>query len=86
MSFAIRQKLGILLVSIAIIAAVVLQITTGDLVHMQSTVEKTVDHPLGSSTIVVSEITLVWKYALPLAACLATGLICLCKPAGKSKT
>jgi hypothetical protein len=85
MSSATRQKLGIGLVAIAIIAAIVLQISTGDLVHMRSTEETTVDHSPFSTTVIVSQITLIWKYALPLIACLAAGLFCLCKPVRKNK-
>ena len=72
-----RKELGIALVSISFAAAVLIQSTTGKLVHVTSDEEPPVSGPLFSTQTTFLTLTFGWRYAVPIAACATFGLYCL---------
>lgn len=77
MSLTGRQKIGIGLIFISLLGALVIQVVTGDLVHMTSAAEPTVG---GQPQMIVHMVTFTWRYAVPIVTCAVLGLCCLFIP------
>jgi hypothetical protein len=79
-----RQKLGLALFLISLLSAVIIQLATGDLVHIRSTVEPAVRGALPSEQMTIHLLAFSWGYIALIAACAALGL-CLLVPQRRMK-
>ena len=81
MNIRTRRTLGISLLAVSILAGIVLQLATGELVTDQQKSRITSDGFLKHSIVITHVVVLKARYAIPLAAIAAAGLLCLVLPA-----
>jgi len=80
MNLTRRQKVGVGLIMVPLIAAIAIQVGTDDLYHVTTTEEPPVGGPTFSTQVIYHVVTLTWRYAAPLVVCAALGLFCLLVP------
>lgn len=70
-----RQKIGIAMIAASVIAAAAIQAVTNDLVHVSFDTDPPKAAPHGSSEMYTIDVTLAWRYALPLGTCVTCGFV-----------
>jgi hypothetical protein len=67
-----RQQVGVALIAVSIVVAVVIQ-ATGELFHLRTEVEPALVRGPITTEVILTTVTVTWRYALPLAACALCG-------------
>ncbi len=80
MNLTQRQMVGIGLIIGSLIAAITIQLVTGDLFHVTTTEEPPGGGSILSTQVIIHIVTLTWRYAGSVVACAALGLGCLFIP------
>jgi uncharacterized membrane protein YoaK (UPF0700 family) len=80
MKLSFSQKLGIALIVVSAGAAVAIQAVTGNLVHVTTEAEPPLIGKHVASQVFFMDIVFTWRYALPLGAGAACGLLLLLVP------
>jgi len=75
-----RQMLGLMLMAATVVAAIVIQALTGRVLELHSI---HTDFVSPNTIVTDSVIVFHWRYAVPLAAAFAVGLICSAWPTRK---
>lgn len=79
MNLTPRQKAGFALILAALIAAVGIQLSTGNLFHVTATEEQSIATPIIPTRVILQTVSVTWSYAAPLLACGLAGLCLLLK-------
>jgi TRAP-type C4-dicarboxylate transport system permease small subunit len=80
MSLSPRRKLGVALLVLSLLAAALIQWTTGEFVQITREDEPPINGRFFSTQMTVLRLTFGWRYAAPIAVCAALGFYLLVIP------